>query len=375
VTVQQLVQPQLDGGQQVVEVVRDAAGQLADGLHLLGLGQLQLDLLLLGHVDQIDDQSPFGLVQIEVGDAGRVARQAHLERTGLAAGQTGLGLVAGDRLDQLAEQHTGLGGGTTHGQQGRIGFKDARVEGVQPLQQGRAERRGAGEGVQRTRRRRFGLDHRRGRDFGGDGFGRRGRRQADQQATAGQARDGGDAIGAVGAQDPLGHLALAGANQGGEQAGARHALGQAAGIAHDLPPRRVGGQQATVGGDQGGRLAQGVDEAFGGVQVALVMGRGSDGDQTQYGHAGDAAQQQQTGQGGGSGAHGRHGRQARRQDKEDRRPPDQGVEPALHDAVFSDVLDGQFGHGRRGSLYCVSRATHFEPFGGYSLWNTRSEGV
>jgi hypothetical protein len=92
VAVQQLVQAQLDGGQQVVEVVRDAAGQLADGLHLLGLGQLQFDLLLLGHVDQIDDQPPFGLVQIEVGDAGRIARQAHLERTGLAAGQTGLGL-------------------------------------------------------------------------------------------------------------------------------------------------------------------------------------------------------------------------------------------------------------------------------------------
>jgi hypothetical protein len=37
-----------DGGQQVVEVVRHAAGQLADGLHLLALGELQLDLLLLG---------------------------------------------------------------------------------------------------------------------------------------------------------------------------------------------------------------------------------------------------------------------------------------------------------------------------------------
>ena len=35
-------------GQQVVEVVRDAAGELADGLHLLGLAQGLLRLLQPG---------------------------------------------------------------------------------------------------------------------------------------------------------------------------------------------------------------------------------------------------------------------------------------------------------------------------------------
>ena len=36
------------GHQQIVEIVRDAAGELADGLHLLGLAQLLLRLLASG---------------------------------------------------------------------------------------------------------------------------------------------------------------------------------------------------------------------------------------------------------------------------------------------------------------------------------------
>ena len=40
-----------DDGQEVVEVVRDAAGQLADGLHLLGLAQRFLALAAFGDVD------------------------------------------------------------------------------------------------------------------------------------------------------------------------------------------------------------------------------------------------------------------------------------------------------------------------------------
>jgi hypothetical protein len=59
-TMQQFVKAQLDGGQQVVEVVGHAAGQLADGLHLLRLGQLKLHLLLLGHVDHVGHQAAFG---------------------------------------------------------------------------------------------------------------------------------------------------------------------------------------------------------------------------------------------------------------------------------------------------------------------------
>ena len=44
-----------DRGQQVVEVVRDAAGELADRLHLLRLPQLLLELAPLGDVARVDD--------------------------------------------------------------------------------------------------------------------------------------------------------------------------------------------------------------------------------------------------------------------------------------------------------------------------------
>ena len=52
-------QPPLDqadaaehGGEQIVEIVGDAAGQLADRVHLAGLEQLLLELLALGDVEQ-----------------------------------------------------------------------------------------------------------------------------------------------------------------------------------------------------------------------------------------------------------------------------------------------------------------------------------
>ena len=44
-----------DGLEHVVEVVRDAACELADGLHLLGLGELLLQLALLGGVQRVED--------------------------------------------------------------------------------------------------------------------------------------------------------------------------------------------------------------------------------------------------------------------------------------------------------------------------------
>ena len=62
--------------QQVVEVVGDAAGELADGLHLLGLRQLQLELLLLGDVHQIGHQRPSERGEIELGDAAAARRPA-----------------------------------------------------------------------------------------------------------------------------------------------------------------------------------------------------------------------------------------------------------------------------------------------------------
>ena len=43
-----------DRGQHVVEVVRDAAGELAHRLHLLALRELRLELVLVGHVEGVD---------------------------------------------------------------------------------------------------------------------------------------------------------------------------------------------------------------------------------------------------------------------------------------------------------------------------------
>ena len=54
--VQQHVREAEDGGQHVVEVVRDAAGELADDLHLLALRELRFERLLLGGVDDVEDR-------------------------------------------------------------------------------------------------------------------------------------------------------------------------------------------------------------------------------------------------------------------------------------------------------------------------------
>src|SRR3546814_1398096 len=48
--------------QQVVEVVGDAAGELADRLHLLRLDELALEVLLLGRIDEMDDEAGQGAV-------------------------------------------------------------------------------------------------------------------------------------------------------------------------------------------------------------------------------------------------------------------------------------------------------------------------
>ena len=65
-----------DDGQQVVEIVRDAAGELADRLHLLRLAQLRLGFAL-GDVAQDDDEKPRGFPR--PGRTSAAARGADLE--------------------------------------------------------------------------------------------------------------------------------------------------------------------------------------------------------------------------------------------------------------------------------------------------------
>ena len=56
VRVEQEIGRHHDGGQHIVEVVRDAAGELADRLHLLLLRELVLQRALLGGLERIDDR-------------------------------------------------------------------------------------------------------------------------------------------------------------------------------------------------------------------------------------------------------------------------------------------------------------------------------
>ncbi len=64
-----------DRGQHVVEVVRDAAGELADRLHLLALGEILLQGALLGRVEREDDRAR-ALVARRIGGGDEQPRRA-----------------------------------------------------------------------------------------------------------------------------------------------------------------------------------------------------------------------------------------------------------------------------------------------------------
>jgi len=50
---QQIAEPD-HRGQQIIEIMRNAAGKLAYGLHLLRLGELDLEVLLFGDIDEME---------------------------------------------------------------------------------------------------------------------------------------------------------------------------------------------------------------------------------------------------------------------------------------------------------------------------------
>ena len=111
-----------DGGQHVVEVVRDAAGELAHGLHLLALRHLDLERLLLGQLDGIDDRRFLGAVAAgAVGDGVDVEADVPL----LVAGQHGI-----DRRDVGLPL---LGFVERRREGGAVAFMDDRVEPHPPV--------------------------------------------------------------------------------------------------------------------------------------------------------------------------------------------------------------------------------------------------
>ena len=75
-----------DRRQHVVEIMRDAAGELADRLHLLALRDLHLERTLLGRVDGVGDRRlalPFGLLdgtEINAPAPLLVAREGNIDR-------------------------------------------------------------------------------------------------------------------------------------------------------------------------------------------------------------------------------------------------------------------------------------------------------
>ncbi len=74
--------------QQIVEIVGDTAGQLSDGQHLLGLGELNLETLLVRRFDQMEHEAGargvFEGTRVECPCAIPAARQRHLDRGGSA---------------------------------------------------------------------------------------------------------------------------------------------------------------------------------------------------------------------------------------------------------------------------------------------------
>ncbi len=95
--------------EQVVEVVRHAAGKLADGLHLLALVELLLHqatrlhgLLVLRDIPEIDDQALIGRERVDcVPPVGPIAE--HLERDRTPIRQRFTKPAAGPRLDSIGE--------------------------------------------------------------------------------------------------------------------------------------------------------------------------------------------------------------------------------------------------------------------------------
>jgi hypothetical protein len=126
-----------DCRQHVIEIVRDAAGELADGLHLLALGNLHLERALLGGVDGVGDRRltfalrPLNGAQIDAaapvlvalkGDVDRLdqalAGDGCIERLAQGLGAIGVGeawkrhLARRHAIDGAAEQpHEGCVGG------------------------------------------------------------------------------------------------------------------------------------------------------------------------------------------------------------------------------------------------------------------------
>src|SRR3546814_20568265 len=90
----------------VVEVVRDAAGELTHGLHLLRLRELHLEALLLGHVDEVQHELR-RRIRLAPQRAFALSQQIDRDGRGGASGDDRKGVVSG----KSESVGVGLGGG------------------------------------------------------------------------------------------------------------------------------------------------------------------------------------------------------------------------------------------------------------------------
>ena len=98
--------------QQVIEVMRDAAGQLADAFELLGLAELGFEILLLGQIDDEPEEAALvGGGQIHAGDQHRNAGAVFVNVSFLEGGADA-GFV--ERLERETAGRKQFGGRQTH---------------------------------------------------------------------------------------------------------------------------------------------------------------------------------------------------------------------------------------------------------------------
>ena len=273
--VQQLVQPQLDGGEQVVEVVGHAPGQLADGLHLLVLGQLQFQLLLVGHVQQEGRHPPPGVSgQVQVRDPrlarGLLRRQSDLHRSGRAGGQPLPQVGHARGIEDGRERNPRPRRAVGQTAEGRIEVGHHCGKGVAAAEQAGPEGRGGGEGIEaggdggvgsglrRACHPLGGLRHRRGRSG----------TQADKNAAAVDPRSADDLVAGQGALRRLARLCAP--ENGVDHRAVGPAAGQAPARPHGGAPGVIGTEGATIDGGHCRRVRQCIDQI---LQRRLVQPR------------------------------------------------------------------------------------------------------
>ena len=287
-----------DGREHVVEIVGDAAGELADGLHLLRLREILLQRALFGGVERIDRRAAGALLprwgHEQAGGASVVAADRDVHGRDVALGGDGVAHCAFQRRP-VALEHAVVDrplapvptaqGGRHHLQKGGVGLRDDAV--------GIGDRDGHRRGVEHPGEANLGgaeilarflarraADHQRAR---GAGQAVLPERDAVQQAN-------GQALAAAALQvhvEALGaHLART-AGDAGEQGGAaaRHEIGQGEAAGADLgeivvQPGGQGGVHVTdvavgaAGKEAGGGMVEEVDgvlEFLEDVLVALAL--------------------------------------------------------------------------------------------------------